>query len=114
MRKELVMNIKQLGLEAVLIGFSAFSGYVVYQYGYIGLFEQGLANAATIQVFLDLTIALSLVMWWMWQDARKQDIAPLPYIILTLTLGSIGPLLYLVRRFSKTPQLFTQPQTARL
>ena len=108
------MNAKQWGLEAVLIGFSAFSGYAVYQYGYIGLFEQGLANAATIQVFLDLTIALSLVMVWMWQDARKQDISPLPYILLTLTLGSIGPLLYLVRRFSKTPQLFTQPQAARL
>jgi hypothetical protein len=108
------MNAKQVGLEAVLFGFSAFSGYVVYQYGYIGLFEQGLANAATIQVFLDLTIALSLVMLWMWQDARKQGIAPLPYVILTLTLGSIGPLLYLVRRFGKTSQLFTQPQAARL
>ena len=104
------MNAKQLAAEAVLIGFSAFSGYAVYQYGYLGLFEQGLANAATIQVLLDLTIALSLVMVWMWQDARKQGMAPLPYVILTLTLGSIGPLFYLVRRFSKTPYLLTDPQ----
>jgi uncharacterized protein DUF2834 len=104
------MNTTQLGLAAVLIGFSAFSGYAVYQYGYLGLFEQGLANAATIQVFLDLMIALSLVMVWMWQDARKQGIAPLPYVILTLILGSIGPLFYLVRRFSKTPQLLTDLQ----
>jgi hypothetical protein len=94
------MNVKQLGTEAVLIGFSAFSGYAVYQYGYIGLFEQGLANAATIQVFLDLTIALSLVMLWMWEDARKRGISPLPYVALTLTLGSVGPLLYLVRRLT--------------
>ncbi len=104
------MNTTQLGLETVLIGFSAFSGYAVYQYGYLGLFEQGLANAASIQVLLDLTIALSLVTIWMWQDARKQGIAPLPYVILTLTLGSIGPLLYLVRRFNKTPQFLTDPQ----
>lgn len=104
------MNAKQLGVEAVLIGFSAFSVYVVYQYGYIGLFEQLLANAATIQAFLDLTIALSLVMLWMWGDARKQGISPLPYVALTLTLGSIGPLLYLVRRFGKTPHLLTDPQ----
>lgn len=108
------MKAAQIGLEIVFIAFAIFSGYVVYQYGYIGLFEQGLANAATIQIFLDLTIALSLVLVWMWQDARKQGISPLPYVILTLTLGSIGPLLYLIRRFGKTPQLFTQPQPARL
>ena len=107
------MNAKQLGLEAVLIGFVAFTGYVVYQHGYIGIFEQSTANAATIQVFLDLVIALSLVLVWMWQDARKQEISPLPYVILTLTLGSIGPLLYLIRRFGKEPHLLTQPHTAR-
>ena len=108
------MNLKQLGTEVVLIAFSAFSAYVVYQYGYIGLFEQALANAATVQVFLDLTISLSLVMVWMWQDAQTQDISPLPYILLTLILGSIGPLLYLVRRLGKETSLFTHPQTARL
>lgn len=108
------MNTKQLGLAAVLTGFSTFTVYAVYQHGYIGIFEQGLANSATIQVFLDLAIALSLVLLWLWQDAREQGISPLPYIILTLTLGSIGPLLYLVRRFGKTPRLFTQPQAARL
>lgn len=107
------MNAKQLGLEAILLGFSAFTAYAVYQHGYIGLFEQALANAATIQVFLDLTIALSVVMLWMWQDARKQGISPLPYIVLTLTLGSIGPMLYLIRRVGKEPQLFAPPQAGR-
>ena len=108
------MNVKQLGAEVILIAFSAFSAYVVYHYGYIGLFEQALANAATVQVFLDLTIALSLVILWMWQDAQKHDIAPLPYILLTLTLGSIGPLVYLVRRLGKEAPLFTHAQTTRL
>lgn len=108
------MHAARIVLAIVLIAFALFSGYVVYHYGYTGLFEQGLANAATIQIFLDLTIALSLVLWWMWQDARTQGISPLPYVILTLTLGSIGPLLYLVRRFGKTPHLLTQPQAARL
>jgi hypothetical protein len=108
------MNAAQIGVEVVLIVFSIFSGYVVYHYGYIGLFEQGLANAATLQILLDLTIALSLVLMWMWQDARKQGISPLPYLVLTLTPGSIGPLLYLVRHFGKTPHLFTDPQAAQL
>ena len=100
------MNTKQIGLEAVLIGFSALTGYAVYQYGYIGFLEQMVANAATITAFVDLTIALSLVLLWMWQDARKQGIPSLPYIVLTFTLGSIGPLLYLIRRFGKEPQLY--------
>ncbi|MBI3245208.1 MAG: DUF2834 domain-containing protein [Deltaproteobacteria bacterium] len=107
------MNTKQLGVEAILLGFSAFTAYALYHHGYIGLFEQALANAATIQVFLDLTIALSVVMLWMWQDARKQGISPLPYIVLTLTLGSIGPLLYLVRRLGKEPRLFASPQAVQ-
>lgn len=107
------MNTKQLGLEVVLIGFVAFTMYAVYQHGYIGIFEQGLANAATLQVFLDLTVALGLVLLWMWQDARKQGISPLPYVALTLTLGSVGPLLYLIRRFGKEPRLLATPQAAR-
>ena len=108
------MNPKQLAAEVILIAFSAFSAYVVYQYGYIGLFEQALANAATIQVFLDLTIALSLVMVWMWVDAQERGISAVPYILLTLTLGSIGPLAYLIRRFGTESQVFAHPKAAQL
>ena len=108
------MNVKQLGLEAVLIGFLGLNAYVIYQYGYIGFLEQALTNAATVAVFVDLTIALSLVLLWMWQDARERGVSTLPYIVLTFVLGSVGPLLYLIRRFSKEPTLFTNPQTARL
>ena len=108
------MNLKQLGAEVILIAFSVFTLYAVYQHGYIGIFQQALVNTATVQVFLDLTIALSLVILWIWQDAQKQDIAPLPYILLTLTLGSIGPLLYLVRRLGKDATLATHTQTVRL
>lgn len=95
------MNSMQLTVGGILGVFSAFSAYVVYEYGYLGLFEQALTNAATIQVLLDLIIALSIVVVWMWQDAQKQGITPWPYLLLTVTLGSIGPLLYLVRRFGK-------------
>lgn len=97
------MNSSQLTVGMILVVFSAFSAYVVQEYGYLGLFEHALTNAATVQVLLDLTIALSLVIIWMWRDAQKQGIAPLPYLLLTVTLGSIGPLLYLLRRFGKEP-----------
>jgi hypothetical protein len=108
------MNVKQLGLEAVLIGFLGLNAYVIYQYGYIGFLEQALTNTATVAVFVDLTIALSLVLLWLWQDARERGVSVLPYIVLTFVLGSVGPLLYLIRRFGKEPTLITSPQTARL
>jgi hypothetical protein len=97
------MNKKQIALGVVLVDFLAFSAYAVAQYGYLGLFEQMLANAATLQVLADLGIALSLVTVWMWQDARQHGISPVPYVVLTATLGSVGPLVYLIRRFGTDP-----------
>lgn len=94
------MNATQIALEVVLAAFSALTGYAVYQHGYLGFFELIVANAATLTLFADLTIALTLVLFWMWQDARERGTSVVPYAILTLTLGSVGPLLYLIRRGS--------------
>jgi hypothetical protein len=41
----------------------------------------------------------------MWQDARQHDISPIPYVVLTLGLGSVGPLLYLIRRLGHDPAI---------
>lgn len=92
------MNKKQIALGVVLLDFVAFTAYVVVEYGYVGLFEAAFANAATIQVLLDLTIALGLFLAWMWRDARQHGVSPLPYVLLVCSLGSIGALLYLIRR----------------
>lgn len=92
------MNGKQIGLSLILVGFLALNAEVIYQYGYIGFFEAEFANLATIAAFVDLTIALSLILAWMWRDASERGVSFLPYLILTATLGSVGPLLYLIRR----------------
>jgi hypothetical protein len=49
-----------------------------------------------VAVLVDLTIALTFVTIWLWNDARRRGITPAPYVALTAALGSIGPLLYLV------------------
>jgi hypothetical protein len=96
--KEETMNWKLIGLGLVLADFTAFSAYALWHYGYVGLFEQAFANLATGQVFVDLCIALSLIVIWMVGDARERGIGVLPYLLATALLGSIGPLLYLIRR----------------
>lgn len=83
-------------LLAITAAFSAFTAWVVFQTGYLGFFEQLLANWAGWQVLVDITIALVLVLSWIHRDARAQGRAFWPYAALTVFLGSIGPLLYLV------------------
>ena len=92
------MDLKRLVPLFVLADFSALTAYAVAQHGFVGVFALAFANAATITLSVDLVIALSLVAGWMWRDARERGVTPLPYLLLTMLLGSVGPLLYLVRR----------------
>lgn len=98
------MTKKQVLLAFVLFDFSVLNAVVLYQYGYAGFVELATANLATVAVLVDLTIALSMVAVWMWNDARDRGISPLPYLAVTLVLGSVGPLIYLLRTaFSAEP-----------
>jgi hypothetical protein len=93
------MNRKQLALSAALIVLLAMDAYSVYLYGYIGFFRMVVANFAGVTAFVDLLIALVLIIVWMGEDARQRNVSAIPYLVLTIALGSIGPLLYLIRRF---------------
>lgn len=99
------MNAKQIGLAFVLADFVALTGYAVYHYGYLAFFDLHAANAIQIQIFVDLIIALTFVMIWMWRDASARGISPIPYVVLTLLLGSIGPLAYMIRREATEPSV---------
>lgn len=92
------MNAKQIGLSIVLFDFVALTAYALYQYGYVGFFAVAISNAVGIQLLADLVIALSFFISWMLPDARERGISPVPYLVLVLTLGSIGALAYLIRR----------------
>ena len=92
------MSWKKILLSLVLVDFAALTAYAVYVSGYVGLFETLLADWAGVTVFTDLAIALSLILAWMWRDAKARGVSPLPYMALTAALGSVGPLIYLLRR----------------
>ena len=99
------MNRKQLALSAALIVLLAMDAYSVYLYGYVGFFRMVLANFAGLTAFVDLLIALVLIIAWMGDDARERNVSAIPYFILTIALGSIGPLLYLIRRGAPTERV---------
>ncbi len=91
------MNKKQWLVAIVLADFVALNAYVVWQYGYVGFVREVLSTLPGIAVMVDLTIALTLIAIWMWNDARARGIAVVPYLVAGLFLGSAGPLAYLLR-----------------
>jgi hypothetical protein len=107
------MNGKQIGLGLVLIDFVALTAYAVYHHGYLAFFDFQTMNAIQVQIFVDLIIALTIVLGWMWRDAKSRGISPIPYVVMTLFLGSIGPLVYLIRREATESQSVGAAAVAR-
>lgn len=85
-------------LAIVLTLFGVLSAVALSQHGYWGILEPHFQSSGAAQVFADLVIALSIVMVWMWRDARATGRNPWPWIVVTLALGSFGPLVYLLTR----------------
>ena len=108
------MNKKQIGLSLVLADFLALTAYAIYEHGYMGFFDVLTGDAVGMQIFADLLIALTMVLVWMWRDAQRRGIAVVPYVLLTLTLGSIGPLVYLIRVAGDAPVPALAPHTVRV
>lgn len=78
--------------------FGALTAAALWQHGYWGIFEPHFQSFGGAQVFVDLVIALTLFLGWMWNDAKATGRSPWPWIVATLTLGSFGPLFYLLTR----------------
>jgi len=78
--------------------FTFFTLAVVAHTGFIGFYEQLLSTPAGWQTLADVVISLSLVLAWMWNDAKRHGRSWWPWAALTLVFGSIGPLLYLLLR----------------
>ena len=92
------MNLRLLGLSAVLVLFSLYSTGVALDQGYLGFLELAQREPWARQMLLDLVIALVLFATWMLADGRRHGIAAWMYLPLIVTLGSIGALAYLVHR----------------
>ncbi len=96
------MTRKQLVLWTLLVDFSLLTAWAVWKHGLIGIFELAFSSWGSALLFVDLTIALGLVLTWIFGDSRERGLSFLPYALLTLAFGSVGPLVYLIRRERQT------------
>jgi hypothetical protein len=86
-------------LTIVLILFGALTAAALWQSGgLMGIVSWHVKSFGGAQVLADLVIALTLFMVWMWRDAQAIGRTAWPWVIATLALGSIAPLLYLLTR----------------
>ena len=85
-------------LIITLLAFGALSAVALWQHGYWGILAPHFQSFGAAQVLADLVIALTLVMVWMWHDAKASGRNVWPWVVLTLVAGSFGPLLYLLTR----------------
>lgn len=86
----------RIALILVLLAFGALTVKALMDHGYIGIFTFHFTASAGMQVLTDLVIVCTLAIFWMVRDARTHGRNPWPYVVLTLTGGSFGPLLYLL------------------
>jgi len=83
-------------LVVVLLVFGLFSSYVMWEVGYLGIWQAGLANLGAMQILADLVIMGTLLLALLWRDARTSGRRFWPYVAVTILAGAFGPLLYLL------------------
>jgi hypothetical protein len=84
------MNWSRLGYGLVLADFSALTAYAVSRYGFVGVFEQLFANAATITLFVDVCISLGLIGLWMIRYLFRRAGADQPAPLVKVATGRLA------------------------
>lgn len=83
-------------LLLALAAFGAFTTYVMWQVGYLGIWQAGMASLGAWQLLLDLVLMSCITLGLLWRDARRHGRVMWPFALITLAAGSFGPLLYLL------------------
>lgn len=83
---------------AVLVPFTALTGMALFEDGLAGFPAAITHSWAAGQIFVDLVIAIGIILVWLYRDARALGRNPWPWIAASLAFGSFGPLLYLLTR----------------
>jgi len=94
------MSKKQIGLWCVMVDFVCLTAYAMWTEGYFAFIGVAIDFAQSsiwgAQIVADFLVALAMALGWCVADARKRGLNYWPVVVATLTLGSIGPLAYLI------------------
>ena len=85
-------------LVVVFIAFTAWSSSIAFSHGALGFVTLAGREPWAAQMLADLFLSFFVLWSFMRHDARARRIPAWPYIVATLTLGSIGTLAYLIHR----------------
>ena len=92
------MSSRLVLLVGVLVAFGVLSTLALLDVGYLGILAPHFQSYGGGQVFADLCILAVMACVWMANDARKSGLSAWPFIVMTVFLGSFGPLAYLLVR----------------
>ncbi len=82
----------------ILAGFVAYLLWVASGHGALGFLALAQREPWAMQLLVDLLVACSFGLRWVITDARRRGITPWPFVMLTVTCGSVGLLGYVVWR----------------
>ena len=92
------MSTRAITLAAIIAAFAVLSTLALQDVGYLGIIRPHFQSWGGAQVFTDLVILAALAIRWMLRDAPARGLPAWPFILITLFLGSFGPLTYLLVR----------------
>lgn len=95
------MHVPKPVLWLITLVFGGFSFWVMAKIGYFGIWQGGFANLGSTQITFDLLVACTLLMGVIVRECRSEGHPWWPWVLLTLTAGSLGPLAYLLWRSRK-------------
>ena len=92
------MTVRLIILGLVIVAFGVLSTLALMDVGYFGILAPHFRSLGEGQVLADLVILGLLACIWMVKDAPAHGLPAWPFVLITLVLGSFGPLAYLVVR----------------
>ena len=89
---------EQVLLVVVLVLFAGFTAAALAVDGIVGIFHAITFNLVSIQIFVDLVLAVGVIDIWVHRDARSRGRNPWPWLAASLATGMFSPLIYLLVR----------------
>lgn len=86
-----------------LVPFTALTAMALWRDGVVGIFSSIVSSWGAAQIYVDLVIAITIIAFWMYRDAKAQGGNPWPWIVAAFIVGAFSPLVYLLVRDSRHP-----------